>query len=104
MPDTKHRPDIDGLRAVAVVLVLGFHAFPTALPGGFIGVDVFFVISGYLITGIITDGVASGRFSFLQFYARRARRLFPALIVVLVSALAAGWLLLTPAQLEALGK
>ena len=104
MPGTKHRPDIDGLRAVAVILVLGFHAFPNALPGGFIGVDVFFVISGYLITGIIADGIASDRFSFLQFYARRARRLFPALTAVLACALAAGWLLLTPGQLEALGE
>jgi peptidoglycan/LPS O-acetylase OafA/YrhL len=93
-------PYIDGLRAVAVVLVLIFHAFPKALPGGFIGVDIFFVISGFLITRIIL----SKDFSFFGFYARRAQRLFPALAVVLFASLIAGWHLLTPAQLEELGR
>src|SRR6185437_10307764 len=93
-------PYIDGLRAVAVLLVLIFHAFPKALPGGFVGVDVFFVISGFLITGIIL----TRDFSFLGFYARRARRLFPALSLVILASLVAGWHLLTPAQFEELGR
>lgn len=80
-----YRPDIDGLRAVAVVSVVLFHAFPWMIPGGFIGVDVFFVISGYLITRIILRGTATGTFGFRDFYARRARRIFPSLIVVLAS-------------------
>src|SRR5690242_11169685 len=75
----KYRPDIDGLRAVAVLAVLGFHAFPEALPGGFTGVDVFFVISGYLISTIVLENLEHGRFSFATFYARRVRRIFPAL-------------------------
>ena len=92
--DRRYRPDIDGLRALAVVNVLIFHAFPGSLPGGFVGVDVFFVISGYLISGIILDAAAAGRFSYADFYARRMRRIFPALGVMLCTALAAGWFLL----------
>ena len=91
-----YRPDIDGLRAVAVLAVLVFHAFPRILPGGFIGVDVFFVISGFLITGIILDDLERGDFSFITFYARRVRRIFPALAVVLTATLVAGWTLLYP--------
>jgi len=86
-----YRPDIDGLRAAAVASVLVFHAFPARLPGGFVGVDVFFVISGYLISGIILSAVADRRFTFRGFYARRIRRIFPALTVVLVAALSVGW-------------
>ncbi|CUX23102.1 MULTISPECIES: acyltransferase family protein [Agrobacterium] len=82
---TQYRPDIDGLRAFAIVSVMVFHAFPTVLPGGFVGVDVFFVISGYLITKIICRGTDNGSFSLLQFYLRRVRRIFPALIVVLAA-------------------
>lgn len=93
---TAYRPDIDGLRAVAVLLVLFFHLFPDELPGGFVGVDIFFVISGYLITGIIADEIDRGRFSLANFYARRVRRLFPALIVVLTASLCAGWFFLLP--------
>ena len=96
-PPNRYRPDIDGLRAIAVMLVVNFHAFPDAMPGGFIGVDVFFVISGFLITGIIARELESQRFSLLSFYHRRVRRIFPALIVVLSAALALGWLWMLPA-------
>jgi peptidoglycan/LPS O-acetylase OafA/YrhL len=89
-----YRPDIDGLRAIAVGAVLIYHAFPALLPGGFVGVDVFFVISGYLISGIILSALAAQRFSFAQFYARRIRRIFPALAIVLVAVLIGGWFLL----------
>ena len=74
-----YRPDIDGLRAVAIGTVVLYHAFPGALPGGFIGVDVFFVISGFLISGIVFAEMETDRFSFLQFYVRRICRIFPAL-------------------------
>ena len=70
----EYRSDIDGLRAVAVLSVLAFHAFPGWLSGGFVGVDIFFVISGYLISGIILGNLAEGRFTFLDFYQRRIRR------------------------------
>jgi peptidoglycan/LPS O-acetylase OafA/YrhL len=95
-PSDRYRPDIEGLRAVAVVLVVLFQAFPAARPGGFIGVDIFFVISGFLITGIIARELLSGRFSLLRFYERRIRRIFPALIVVLCAALVLGWLWMLP--------
>jgi peptidoglycan/LPS O-acetylase OafA/YrhL len=68
-PSDRYRPDIDGLRAIAVILVVNFHAFPQALPGGFIGVDIFFVISGFLITGIIVRELDLQRFSLLGFNA-----------------------------------
>ena len=80
-----YRPDIDGLRAVAVLGVLIFHAFPNALAGGFWGVDVFFVISGFLISRIIWDGVWNSRFSAREFYGRRIRRIFPALATVMLT-------------------
>lgn len=100
---TSYRADIDGLRAIAVLAVVIYHAFPAALPGGFIGVDVFFVISGYLITRIIEGGLTRGDFSFSDFYARRIRRIFPALIVVVAACLVAGWALLLPGELRLLG-
>lgn len=96
---TGYRTDIDGLRAVAVALVLAFHAFPDAVPGGFAGVDVFFVISGFLITRLIL----APDFAIVDFYQKRARRLFPALAIVLLSSLAAGWYLQTPSQFADLG-
>ena len=85
-----YRPDVDGLRAVAVLAVLAFHAFPSLAPGGFTGVDVFFVISGYLISGIILDDIERRRFSVAYFYWRRIRRIFPALVLVLAACLAIG--------------
>jgi peptidoglycan/LPS O-acetylase OafA/YrhL len=108
MSALKYRSDIDGLRAVAVLGVVIYHAFPHALPGGFTGVDIFFVISGYLISGILYKGHNAGNFSpmsfFLEFYARRIRRLFPALITVLLLCLAYGWLILLPDEFRQLGK
>lgn len=88
-----YRPDIDGLRAVAIGAVIAFHAAPGQLPGGFVGVDIFFVISGYLISGIILRRLDRGTFSFRDFYARRIRRIFPALLLVLACSAAAAWLL-----------
>ena len=99
-----YRPDIDGLRAIAVLCVLVFHAFPKHLKGGFIGVDIFFVISGYLISGIILNDLERKQFSFRQFYIRRIRRIFPVLATVLFSCLVFGWLALTADELNQLGK
>jgi peptidoglycan/LPS O-acetylase OafA/YrhL len=93
---TEHRPDIDGLRAVAILTVLAFHAWEPLFPGGFIGVDIFFVISGFLISSIIFKGLQQQRFSFLDFYLRRVKRIFPALLLVLVTVWIAGWLLMLP--------
>ncbi|MGH8856134.1 MAG: acyltransferase family protein, partial [Telluria sp.] len=99
-----YRRDIDGLRAVAVLSVVLFHAFPSLLRGGFIGVDIFFVISGFLISSILLRELEQGTFSFAHFYARRVKRIFPALILVIVSCLAFGWLALFPDEYEQLGK
>ena len=99
-----YRPDIDGLRAMAVLAVIAFHGFPEYIAGGFVGVDVFFVISGFLISGIILDETRVEIFSLQGFYARRVRRIFPALLLVLVVSLLAGWWLLLPADLLRLGK
>ncbi|HEV3043165.1 MAG TPA: acyltransferase, partial [Roseiarcus sp.] len=88
-----------------MLLVLGFHAFPRLVTGGFVGVDVFFVISGYLISGIIFSELATRQtFDLTDFYFRRVRRLFPALIVVLIATLLAGWLFLFPRDLIRLGR
>lgn len=100
----KYRPDIDGLRALAILLVVGYHAFPQVAYAGFIGVDVFFVVSGYLITTIILDDLRKGTFSFRRFYARRIRRLFPALMIVMAATFAIGWYVLYPDEFERLGK
>jgi peptidoglycan/LPS O-acetylase OafA/YrhL len=97
---TDYRTDIDGLRAIAVLFVIGFHTFPALFPGGFVGVDVFFVISGYLITGILLRNLREHRFSILDFYARRIRRIFPALLLVLAACLAVGWYVLIPDEFQ----
>ncbi|HEY2744897.1 MAG TPA: acyltransferase, partial [Polyangia bacterium] len=81
----KYRPDIDGLRAVAILLVIAYHAFPTRVRGGFIGVDVFLVISGFLISSNIFQGLERRSFSLVDFYGRRCRRILPALVLVLAS-------------------
>ncbi|MEY4584370.1 MAG: hypothetical protein RJB10_867 [Pseudomonadota bacterium] len=101
---TKYRPDIDGLRAIAVLSVVIFHAFPNALKAGFIGVDIFFVISGYLISSIIFENMDRGSFSFAEFYGRRIKRIFPALILVLLSCLIFGWFGLLGDEYKQLGK
>lgn len=99
----KYRADIDGLRAIAVIAVLGFHAGIAGFGGGFAGVDVFFVISGYLISGIIFRSLEKGSFSFSEFYVRRINRIFPALIVVLVATMVFGWFFMFTRELPALG-
>lgn len=99
-----YRSDIDGLRGVAIILVVGFHAFPSVIRGGFIGVDIFFVISGFLISAILFESLDKGTFSFTEFYARRIRRIFPALLVVLVVCYVVGWFVLLPNEYKQLGK
>ncbi|HEY2110890.1 MAG TPA: acyltransferase family protein [Dongiaceae bacterium] len=98
-----YRSDIDGLRAVAVLAVVAFHVKFSAFPGGYIGVDVFFVISGYLIGSIILEEVAAGGFSLLAFYERRVRRIFPALAVLLLLLSVPAYLYLLPNELTAYG-
>ena len=100
----RYRSDIDGLRAVAVLSVVAFHFFPTLLPGGFVGVDIFFVISGYLISLIIFQNLDSQCFSFVEFYARRINRIFPALLLVLIGSAAFGWPNLLADEYKQLGK
>jgi len=101
---TAYRPDIDGLRAVSIVAVVLFHAFPSLLPGGFVGVDVFFVISGYLISGIILGDLRQGGFSYLNFYFARFRRIVPALFVVLAASFGFGFIVLMPDEYVSLGR
>jgi peptidoglycan/LPS O-acetylase OafA/YrhL len=100
----RYRPDVDGLRAVAILSVIAFHAFPNLVQGGFVGVDVFFVISGFLITSVIVNSLEAGNFSFLVFYQHRIRRIFPALGLVLASCAVAGWYLLPEGAYAELGK
>lgn len=100
----KYRPDIDGLRAIAVLSVVAFHAFPSWLKGGFIGVDIFFVISGYLISTIIFESLDKGTFSFSEFYARRICRIFPALLLVMFASYTFGWFALLADEYQQLGK
>jgi len=101
---TAYRPDIDGLRAVAVLIVIAFHAFPEWVPAGFIGVDIFFVISGFLITNLIQEGLHQQNFSFTSFYASRVRRLFPSLILVLLACQIFAWFALLSDEYKLLGK
>ena len=97
------RLDIQGLRGIAVLSVIMFHAFGTILPGGFVGVDIFFVISGYVITTIIRRDIETGSFSIAEFYRRRARRILPALAVVLLACLAVGYVSFGPDRFKKLG-
>ena len=100
----KYRADIDGLRAIAILSVVCFHAFPQWMQGGFVGVDIFFVISGFLISSIIFDSLEKNSFSYYEFYVRRIKRIFPALILVLLTSYVAGWYLLLPDEYMQLGK
>jgi peptidoglycan/LPS O-acetylase OafA/YrhL len=100
----KYRPEIDGLRAFAVLVVIAFHNFPTIISGGFVGVDIFFVISGYLISSIIFRNLDLNSFNFIIFYQKRIRRIYPALILVMGFSLLTGSFLLFPDELEYLGK
>ena len=103
-PDSAIRRDIDGLRALAVLLVIANHVAPSRLTGGFVGVDVFFVISGFLITRMIDSAMHAGRFSYVEFLWRRCRRILPALFVVLVATLIAGVCVLTGPELASLAE
>jgi peptidoglycan/LPS O-acetylase OafA/YrhL len=98
-----YRPDIDGLRAIAVLSVLVFHAWPQICPGGFAGVDIFFVISGFLISGHIAIELESRSFSFQDFYGRRLRRIFPALLAILIFVWIIGWYFFSPQEFKTLG-
>ena len=100
----KYRPEIDGLRALAVLPVMVFHAGQPVLTGGYVGVDVFFVISGYLITTILMDDIARGRFSIARFYERRVRRILPALFVVIAACVPFAWMWMLPGAFESFGQ
>lgn len=99
-----YRPDIDGLRGVAVLMVVFFHAFPSFVHGGFIGVDIFFVISGYLISSIVFEALNRSSFRFSAFYFSRIKRIFPALLIVLFAVYVFGWFALLANEYEQLGK
>ena len=99
-----YRTDIDGLRAIAVLFVVFYHAWPESISGGLIGVDIFFVISGYLITNLIFDDLSKNKFSFVDFYSRRIGRIFPALILVLFTVAISGWILLFTQEFQQLGQ
>ena len=99
-----YRPEIDGLRALAVLPVIFFHAGYELFSGGFVGVDIFFVISGYLITSIIIGQMANDSFSIVKFYERRARRILPALFFVSFISIPFAWLWLSPNDLQNFGK
>ncbi|BAN69802.1 acyltransferase family protein [endosymbiont of unidentified scaly snail isolate Monju] len=99
----RYRPDIDGLRAIAVLAVIAYHALPEHVPGGFVGVDVFFVISGFVITSVILRDHAQGRFSLRDFWLRRARRILPPLLPVMLFSALAAWFVLMPRELAKFG-
>ena len=100
----KYRADLDGLRAIAIVPVVLFHAFPLIVTGGFIGVDIFFVISGFLITQIITNELEKNQFTLTRFYAKRIRRITPALVLSFLGVGLMGWLFLFPHEFSQLGR
>ena len=100
----KYRSDIDGLRAVAVLPVIFFHMGSEVISGGYVGVDVFFVISGFLITTILHADISRGTFSLWKFYDRRFRRILPAIVVVMLATMGIGWFVLTPGFYETLGQ
>ena len=95
----KYRAEIDGLRAIAVVPVILFHAGFELFSGGFVGVDIFFVISGYLITTIIIEDIESNRFSLPSFYERRVRRILPALFFVMLACIPFAWMWMLSVQM-----
>lgn len=95
----KYRPEVDGLRTIAVLPVILFHAGVSVFSGGYVGVDVFFVISGYLITGILASELAEDRFSITRFYERRARRILPALFAVMLACLPFAWFWMLPSEM-----
>lgn len=101
---TQYRPEIDGLRAIAVLSVIFYHAFPSLLTGGFVGVDVFFVISGYLITTILLRELENNDFSISRFYERRARRIMPALFLMMIVCIPFGYLYLLPDDISSFYK
>lgn len=103
-PKHLYRSDIDGLRAIAVILVLIYHYFPNLIQGGFVGVDIFFVISGYLIAEAVLSPYTAGHFSVIEFYKRRANRLLPALLLMIFTVVGIGYIFLFPTELAALGK
>lgn len=104
IPHPSYRPDIDGIRAIAVLSVVCYHAYPGKFTGGFIGVDIFFVISGFLITTILLAGLQKQQFNLLDFYDRRIRRIFPTLLVVLATCWLIGWNFLLSDEYRMLGK
>lgn len=104
MSSIPYRPEIDGLRAIAVAGVVAYHLNPQFLPGGFLGVDVFFVISGYLIASIVLKQKEAGTFTYRDFWARRIKRIIPALAFMISATLIAGWLLMFPPNLQLLGQ
>ena len=104
MASTDYRSDIDGLRALAIVPVVLFHLQVSGFTGGFVGVDVFFVISGFLITGLLHKEISQARFSYLQFWERRARRLLPPIVVVTAVTWLVAYQFFLPDQLKALGQ
>ncbi|HFH3014578.1 TPA: acyltransferase family protein [Pseudomonas aeruginosa] len=99
-PTVKYRPEIDGLRAIAVLSVILFHAGFKSFSGGFVGVDVFFVISGFLITTILIKDQERGGISIIKFYQRRAKRIMPALFVVILATMPLAWVFLPPEELK----
>lgn len=104
MAQNGFRSDINGLRAWAVVAVVLYHFFIPGFGGGFVGVDVFFVISGFLMAGIVVGKLQCGQFNLADFYLARARRILPALLVMVATVLLAGWWLLTPSDYQVLGR